>query len=677
MPRNNAPLFWPEYGTSQSLQQSMNRNYTDCITMLQTMWYQMDLNQRFAMADQDLWGMLYPGVSTYRRKIFNFNLINAQLQMVSGYQRRNRKSTVCIPVQKEMQKTADQLTKCLYHIHNKGGLYQTYSDCFELGALTQGLGFTYFYKDTSDDHISGDICGRYIDPKSCIWDPYFRKLDMSDARFWWMRTFFDIDECALMHPQYEDEIRSIPRGTYRDDKFYYMPEVYQIQFPNLVAWDEYWYASSRKAEYMVDKETQECLEFQGDEEDARDIKYKYGSRVTFVTKNRPTVRRCVMLNDRVLVDEPNPYGMDRYPVAPCVAYATMDTPYYAYKFRGLVSDMKDAQFLYNRLKVNDLDQVEAQQAGLKIKKGSLVTPDDSLNQGNGRVLWIDKAAQMTDVEKMHIDPPSPVLLQMEEMLKDVMNRISGVNETMLGLDIDSKASILSVMRNSAGVTTLTRLFDQFDYYQTLCGNIIIEMVQQNWTFGKVKQVIGEEPTAEFDNKAFFKYGCKVIQSVLTETQQQLELQQLLYFRETTGIDIPAKVIIEASTLQNKGDLIKAIEEQEQARQQQEQQMQQLQMQQLQVENETKMAYARSQDGLAQERIAKIQLDKALNAERIQRAEEDKTAGVLNLIKAIKEIQGMDLDHLERSLAVVQSLEEGQGAKAEVESTKPVAQTANI
>src|SRR6478736_2772072 len=172
MPRNNAPLFWPEYGVSQSLQQSMNRNYTDCIVMLQTMWYQMDLNQRFAMADQDLWGMLYPGVATYRRKIFNFNLINAQLQMVSGYQRRNRKSTVCIPVQKEMQKTADQLTKCLYHIHNQGGLYNIYSDCFELGALTQGLGFTYFYKDTTNDHISGDICARYIDPKSCIWDPY-------------------------------------------------------------------------------------------------------------------------------------------------------------------------------------------------------------------------------------------------------------------------------------------------------------------------------------------------------------------------------------------------------------------------------------------------------------------------------------------------------------------------
>lgn len=673
MPRNNAPIFWPEASINQSIQQSMNKNHTDCINILQTIWYQADLDQRFAMGDQDIWGLIYPGVATYRRKIFNFNLTNAYIQMVSGYQRRNRKSTICIPVKPETQKTSDQLTKCLYQVHNNSNLYQVYSETFELGALTQGLGFTYFYKDTTDDPISGNIKGRYIDLKSALWDPYWRKLDMSDCRFWWMRTFFDRNECALMHPEFADDILSLPGGTYRDDKFYYMPEVYQIQFPNLIAFDEYWYLSSRTAEYMIDKETEEIQEFQGDEEDAREIKAKYGTRILFKQKSRPTVRRCIILNDRLLVDEPNPLGLDRYPVAPCVAYFTADTPYYAYKFRGIVRDLRDAQFLFNRLKINDLDQVEAQQSGLKVKKGALVTPEDSLNQGNGRVLWIDQAAQMTDVEKMHIDPPSPVLLQMEEMLKDVMNRISGVNETMLGLDIDSKASILSVMRNSAGVTTLTRLFDQFDYYQTLCGNIIIEIIQKNYTFGKIKEIIGEEPTSEFDDKAFFKYGCKVIQGVLTESQQQLELGQLMQLKEMFPDVVMAEDIIEKMQLQGKQEFIEKVQQRQQQKQQQEQQMMQLQMEQLKVDNQTKISYAHSQEGLAQERIAKIQLDKALNAERIQRAEEDKTAGVLNLIKALKEIQGMDLEHLERGLALVKSIEEGQDTTAKIESTKPLSQ----
>lgn len=669
--KNNDPIFWPEEEVNLSLRQAMNKNYDDCINILQTQWYQADVDQRFAMGDQDIWGLIFPGVATNRRKIFNFNMINATLQMISGYQRRNRKSTICIPVRNEFQKTADQLTKCLYHVHNQSGAYQIYSDAFEQGALTQGLGFISIYKDTTCDPISGDIKLRYVDMKSCLFDPFFRRHDMSDTRFFQTRQFFDRKEAATIYSQFSDEIMSLPRGNYRDDKFYYMPEVYQIQQANLIALDEYWYQSTRKAQYLVDIDTQEVQEFEGDEEDVRDIIRLFKKRLKLIQKPKPTFRRSIILNDRVMVDEANPYGIDSLPYVPVLGYFTADTPYYAYKFRGVVRDLRDCQYLFNRRKVSDLDILESQQQGLKVKKGALVTPDDALNQGNGRVLTIDDKFSMDDVQPMPIVPPSPTMLQMEEMLQQVFTRISGVNETMLGADINDKAGIISMMRNAAGITTLTRLFDQFDEAQRLCGNIIIQMIQKNWTYGKVKQITGEDPTSEFDNKLFFQYGCKIIQGALTETQQQLNLQQLLYFRETTQIQIPDEVIIEASTLQNKDKLIETLKAQNEARQKQEQKMAELQMQQLQVENTTKIAYAHSQEGLAQERIAKIQLDKALNAERIQRAEEDKTAGVLNLVKALKEIQGMDLDQLLQGVQIVQALEQNQGNKAESESQKSI------
>jgi hypothetical protein len=675
--RNPDPIFWPGSNIDTSLRQQMNKNYTDCINILQTQWYQADLDQRFAMGDQDIWGLIFPGVATYRRKIFNFNLINSTLQMISGYQRRNRKSTICVPVQSPMQKTADQLTKCLYYVHNKSGAYQVYSDCFEQGALTQGLGWISIYKDMTEDPISGDIRLKYIDMKSCLFDPYFRKHDASDMRYFWTRQFFDRNEASLLYPQFADEILSLPKGTYRDDKFYYMPEVYQIQFPNLIAFDEYWYLSSREAEYLIDKETEECKEFVGDEEDLRIIMLNFKDRLKLIKRPKPTVRRSIILNDKLLIDEPNPYGIDRYPYVPMLAYFTPDTPYYAYKFRGVVRDLRDVQYLFNRRKVADLDILESQQQGLKIKKGALVTPEDSLNQGNGRVLTIDDNYQMSDVEPMPIIPPAPTILQMEEMLKDVFYRISGVNETMLGADINDKAGIISMLRNSAGITSLTRLFDQFDEAQRLCGDIIVEIVQKNWTYGKVKQVIGEEPTSEFDDKAFFNYGCKVIQGALTETQQQLQLQQLLYFRETTGINIPSSIIIKASTLQDKDELIEAIQAEEKAAVEQQQKMAQLQMQQMAVDAQTKLGYAKSQEALAAERMAKIQLDKALNEERIQRAEEDRTASVLNLVKAVKEIQDIDLGMLTQALQTVNMLKQSEHVEAKQKSKEPLNQEANI
>lgn len=634
----------------------MEKNYSDCINILQTQWYQADLDERYTMGDQDLWGLIYPGVATYRRKTFNFNLINRSVQMVSGYQRRNRKSSICIPMQSAMQKTADQLTKCLYHVHNQSGAYQVYSDAFEKGALTQGIGLVSIFKDTTNDPISGDIRLRYVDFKSILIDPYFRKHDLSDCRFIWTRQFFDRNEAANLYPEFSDEILSLPKGTYRDDKFYYMPEVYQIQFPNLIAFDEYWYLSQREAIYLVDRETEEVQEYEGDEEGLRIIKSQFKDRIRIMKKSKPTVRRSVILNDRVLVDEPNPYGLDRYPYVPFLGYFSPDTPYYAYKFRGIVRDLRDSQYLFSRRKAIDLDILESQQMGLKVKKGALVTPDDALNQGNGRVLSIDPKFQMSDVEPMPIIPPSPVMLQMEEQLKQVMMEISGINEELLGSAVDDKAGILSMLRQGAGLTTLQKLFDQFDESQRLCGDIICEMIQKNWTYGKIKQIIGEEPTAEFDNKAFFKYGCKVVPGVLTESQSQLEVQQLLYAKEM-GAPIEWSDILPKMTIQNKDELLEKVKQREEAQSQQAQQMQQLQMQQLQVDNETKLSYAESQRGLAAERTAKIELDKALNAERLNRAQEDKTAAALNIVKAVKELQSMDLNQFAEALALVQSLKQ--------------------
>jgi ABC-type branched-subunit amino acid transport system ATPase component len=434
-----------------------------------------------------------------------------------------------------------------------------------------------------------------------------------------------------------------------------MPEVYQIQFPNLIAFDEYWYLTTREALYIVDKETEETQEFGGDSKDLKQIMEMFKGRLKVIKGVKPTVRRTIIINDKVLLDEPNPYKLDRYPIVPVLAYFTPDTPYYAYKFKGVVRDLRDAQYLFNRRKVTDLDILESQQQGLKIKKGSLVTPDDSMNTGNGRVLVVDPKFQLSDVEQMAIIPPSPVMLEMETMLQDVMNRISGVNETMLGADINDKAGIISMLRNSAGITTLTRLFDQFDEAQRLSGDIDIEMVQKNYTWGKIRQIIGEDPTSEFDDKAFLKYGCKIVQGAMTETQQQLQLQQLLYFRETTQIPIPPRVIIEASTLQNKDELIKAIEEEQQAQAQQQQQMSQLEMEKMKVDNATKMGYAHSQNALASERMAKIQTDLAVAEDKLKRANQEDTHSLLNLIKGIKELEGMDIQHLEKKLNILMSV----------------------
>ena len=632
----------------------MEKNYSDCINILQTQWYQADVDQRFYLGDQDIWGLIFPGVATYRRKVWNFNIMNPIVQAVGGQQRITRKSTACIPVKENGQKTSDQLTKCLYHNH-KHGFYNTLSDAFELGALVQGLGFMYLFADYTKDPISPDPRWKYIDMKRCLYDPYFRNADFSDSRYFWMRSFFDRDEAALYYPQFSDEILSLPKGTYRDDKFYYMPEVYQIQFPNLIALDEYWYLSNREAKFLVDKKTEETQEFTGTEEQLKGLMQAFRGKLAVIKRTVPTVRRSIIMNDRVIVDEPNPYGLDTYPVVPVLGYFTADTPYYAYKFRGICRDLRDTNYLFNRLKVSNLEILDAQQQGLKVKKGALVTPEDALNNGHGRVLHIDPDFTMDDVQPMPIVPPSPVMLQMEEMLKDIIHRIAGVDPSAMGIDVDDRAGIISMMRQAATARNLTKLFDNLDLSQRLCGDIEIAFIQKNWSYGKVKSIIGEEPTAEFDNKLFYKYSCKVIQVPLTETQQQLELAQLLHLRQIAPDVMPIDEIVEAMTIQNKDRIIEKIQTKQKAMQEQQQKMEQLQMQQMQVDNMTKVAYAHSQEGLAKERVAKIQTDSAVAQDKLRRAHQEDTNSLLNVVRALKELQGMDLDNMSKQLQILQVL----------------------
>ena len=247
--------------------------------------------------------------------------------------------------------------------------------------------------------------------------------------------------------------------------------------------------------------------------------------------------------------------------------------------------------------------------------------------------------------------------------------ISGVTPEMMGQEIDDKAGIITMIRQSAAQTRVQPLLDQFDEFQRLDGDMTVEVMMKNWTFGKWRQVLGEDPTPEFDNKLFYKYGCKVVQGVLTETQQQLEAQQLLYAREVLQMPISSKRILKAMIIQDKDELIKEVEASEQQQQQMTQQRAQLEMQQIQVDNQTKLSYAQEKSAAAQEKTAKISVDMALGKQKLEEAKEEHTHSTLNLIKAIKEIQSIDLEHIQQAFAILQGLSQPQEEKEEKEPQK--------
>jgi uncharacterized protein YjcR len=143
---------------------------------------------------------------------------------------------------------------------------------------------------------------------------------------------------------------------------------------------------------------------------------------------------------------------------------------------------------------------------------------------------------------------------------------------------------------------------------------------------------------------------------LTETQEQLELSQLFELQQRFGEIFPPDEIVDAMTIQNKDRIKEKMAKAQEQQQQQAQQQAQAQQQSMEIENQAKMADAQSKQALGQERIAKIQSDMAIAEDKMKRAQTEETASLLNVIKAIKELEGMDLDQIAKSLSLLQTLQ---------------------
>lgn len=650
-------MIFPELGPQylneahRGMLSRMEAAYAESITINQSFWSEADTDTRFEAGDQTLWNDLYGNLPANRRRNFNFNRIRRVIQMISGHQRRNRKSTVVTPVENGDAETADQFTKILLWIHNQEGVLETISESFH-GSLVTGMNLLHVWMDYRSDPISGNIRVDNCHYNAFLIDPFFRKPDLSDCNYVWKRSFLSKREAISLMPGNAEEILGLTAQDYRDGKFHYMPESYNYGMKNLLAYDEYYYRDYRTQKCLVDSNTGEVMEWRStDTERMKEFLNLY-PEVTVIEQEIPTVRLAIVVQNKVLYDGPNPSGSDNYPFVPVFSYYEPQMPYWPMRCQGVVRGLRDAQYLYNRRRIIELDILESQiNSGWKYKENALVNPKDVFLSGQGRGLALKDEANMADVEQILPPQVPPSMIQLSELLAKEVMEISGVNEELLGSATDDKAGILSMLRQGAGLVTLQSLFDNLDRAQKLLGRLMLDLIQANFTPGKVQKILeGKQPMPQFYNKAFGKYHCVVEEGLNTSTQQQMQMAQMLYLREA-GVPITNEDLLEASTVQNKKKIIENMQKQ----QQQQAQQQQMQLQMALQEQEAKIKLAAAQttaaEGMGLERVSRIQENQALAVERRAEAVKDQEAGLLNLVKALKEIDTIDLEHVEKLLSL--------------------------
>lgn len=648
----------PQDSGSKNIREMMDWRYTASYPANGVFWQQGAIDKRFKAGDQSLWSAVYGDNNYYQSRRYFFNLIRRHLNMINGYQRKNRKSTITLPQNDNEDPLADDYNKVLKWSEDRDGFQEYLSQSFESSNDT-GINLLHLYPDYTLDPISGDLFTDSVGYCNFLIDPYFRKQDLTDCGFVWRRRWCNKNSAKALLPERAKEIDKMRVDGQKDGRFPLQAELLNLDTNRLWAFDEFHYRDTRLATLVIDPKTGESTEWEeeGDEDSEELLKRTIQQQPWLIIKKTyvPTVKLAIQLAGQVFYDGPNLLGIDPYPFVPTLCYHEPDIQAYAWRVQGIIRNLRDAQYLYNMRKVIELDILQSQITSGWIYPVDVVTDPKAFRQsGQGFLIPLKAGHLPGEIQRLEAPNIPQSVIELSRSLAEDITKISGVNEELLGAATDDKSGILSMLRQGAGLVTLQTIFDKLDYSQRLFGKIRLEAIRKKFSKGKIRSILGHEADPRFFTTYALKYSISVEEGNYTTTQRQMELQQLLHFKEL-GMQIPDEAIIKAAFITNKKQIV---EQMQQASQQAAEQAQaQAQSQQEAEKSKVMSAYAKSKADLARERdldasaqgkLSKIGLD-ASNAE-YAKAKSD-----LELVKMMVELEHLDMDHIGKMVAVAQAI----------------------
>lgn len=606
------------------------------------------------------------------RNAWVFNLVRKNINLVDGYQRAHRLSSVILPQESKDQQAADELSDLVQYVFQFGDGYKYISDSFS-GAIKTGWNLCTVWMDYRSDPVNGDIRFGREPYSGFITDPYFTQLDFSDCSNVIRRKYMSPEMAASLLPGMEDEVYKIHSlGWSRDDKFTWLPYQTQPNGEDYIAYNEYYRQKWRQVPVLVDTQTGEYTEWEGSQDALRYMMQTYPQLQ--VTKQAKRYVEChIILNDVYMKTEINQFGLDEYPFVPFVGVFEPESNLWQLKLQSLTRCMVDPQRETNRRLSQMTDIVESQiNSGWIADEESVINPKSLFQTSQGRVIWRNRTSRPGALEKI---PPAEVPashFQLTDLYAKGMSEILGVNDAAFGVpESGNESGIMMMLRQGAAVTNLQGVFDNLRYAQKMLTKKVLKLIQ-TWTPEKVARVLGRQPTEQFYSKEFIKYDISVQEGVLTDTQRQVYFRQLVDLKQIT--DQPAQgpitplMVAKAAPIQGGYQMLQEIEQNMQQQAQQAQQQQQVQQQVLGSQLEYNKAASVEKLAGAKERFTRSVANMGLEDERSARAVDDRASASLDRARAMKELAALDDDQLLKYLQIVHLMEErGKSQEEEIKA----------
>lgn len=613
-----------------------------------------------------------------------FNIIRPQVQLFSGYARDNMKSTIVAPVEGGDQQTADQLSEVMKYVYEKSDanavMLSAFDDCLKTGISLVGM-----FLDFSKDPIHGDIKFYKRSFSSFVIDPDWEKPDLSDASEVLLRDFVTREDAKALLPFVDPQVIDEARAFSADNKFTFLRNNQKF-FKNkdLLSYDQYYRRTTVKVREIVDLDTGAAIPFFGDGEEKELLEEKLqlarqmGINAELLERNKQVVELNIILTGEPVYSGPDPLGLEDYPFSPVMCHWEPQLNNFGLKIQGLALGLVDTQRAFNKRMVQKKDVMDSVvNTGFMYKVGEVDVEDIRIS-GAGKMIPVNSNLPFAEVIQQLQQGGIPPGWQEETVfLQDLALRIVGVNESLMGTDEGGNTQVsgrLAEVRAANGLRANRSIFDNFERSQGYIGSKVLRAIQKNYGPGKVRRIIGKEPTEQFFNLEFDRFDSVIKQAVLSQTQRDSFYFELLRLVEIYGPEkIPVSLAIANLPMAGASEVQEAIAAEEQKAQEA-----------LKVQEEERQRAARLTDSvteqniaLAQERRAKIHSDLALGAERVSEAEENRASAALDRSKTITEIAKLEDERFVKLMEFVQLLQQQEIADREQIQSRIDAQAVNL
>lgn len=630
--------------TSNPIARELNDFWQQTQSLAQQFWYEADLDTKFVVGMQDYQNYFY-GTNYQNRKQLVYNKILRLYNMVGGYQRDHRLQTLISASDNDpdLGETADDRSTVLNWSMRQDNTYDKISDCFD-GSNACGLNLLSIWMDYREDPENGSIRTDRLPFSSFVMDPYWTKQDLSDCGRIWTRKYLTKAQIEAIFPGVSNEVPALQTGyASMDGKFQYLAQNWYQYNVQMYAYDEYWVQDYKDKRKLLDTRTGEVAPWNGTKEQFK-LLMRINPNVKLIKARVPTIKHYVLINNNLMYEEQSPWGLDRMPFGVSVAYMFPEVQNYAYRHFGLVRNIRDPQIETNRRRNRLLDMLDAQvQSGIAVKEDALVNPEDGFMQGPGRVMFFKNNANLATDMKEFMPPPvgSGWLELIQTIEKEIMDIVGPEELFAQNLGAKEMSGIMLKLKMGAGLTGLRSIFDRLNTFQRCVGEIMDDLIVNNFSEGKVAHILGKQPSEHFFEKEFQKFNVMIEEGEMTSSQREFKLLQALQIKQIMPDAISDDYILSLTNLQDKKKLV---EERKQSQQQQAQ-MQQAQaeqaMQQQAMLAKSLDAKSESDYANAEEKKMKAFSDIGLAHHHDAMALYDRAKAGLENAKAIRELDEMD------------------------------------